>query len=76
MSSSSEGVNNEPPDSKTTSLKVTTTRKQPVQHEFSVYSKKGKNNKSNKNNSNAVSPNFNSISDNPLILDIFIVTTL
>jgi hypothetical protein len=48
MSSSSGGGNNELPDRKTTNLKVTTTRKQPVLHEFSIYSKKGKNNKSNK----------------------------
>jgi hypothetical protein len=69
MPSSSGALQIEPPDRKTTNLKVTTTRKQPVLHEFSIYSKKGRNNKSNKNNSNPVSPNFKSISDNPPILD-------
>jgi len=70
MSSSSGGGNNLPPDRKNTSLKVSTARKQPVLHEFSIYSKKGKSNKSNLNDSNPISPNFKSISDNPPQLTI------
>ncbi|KAL4084787.1 hypothetical protein QTP88_027690 [Uroleucon formosanum] len=70
MSSSLGGGNNVSPDRKNISLKVSTTRKQPVLHEFSIYSKKGKSNKSNLNDSNPISPNFKSIRDNPPQLTI------
>ena len=64
MLSSSGSCNNVSPDRKITNLKVTT-RKQTLLHEFSIYSKKGKNTNTNKNDSNPISPNFKSISDNP-----------